>query len=375
MPSTELSRRALLGTAAAGSALVAGGALMPASAHAAPAPDAPRPPFYLGSYTSDGGHGLGAGTLDPATGTPTVTGWLDAVPDPSWLEPAPDRRTLYAISESAGTLHSFRLDRAGRPTPLNEQPTGAGPAHIALHPSGRHLFVSLYGGGAVVTHPVGADGRVGPRTDVATHVPGPGQPAARAHQIVPDPSGRWLLSVDLGLDSIYVYTLEAGRLRQRSQFRLRTGAGPRHLVFHPRGGYVYVANELDSTVAVCRWRSGELSVEQVLDPLLEPAGTRNYPGEIAVSPDGRFVYVTNRGDNSVAVFGATPQGHRLRLLATPSCGGNWPRHLALDPSGRWLHVANQRSGDVTWFPVDRASGLPGPLAGRLAAPAVTQFLA
>ncbi|GIG62142.1 3-carboxymuconate cyclase [Longispora fulva] len=361
MPDTELSRRALLGaTAATGSAL-----LMPEAA-AARAPElAARPRVYLGTYTADGGHGLGVGALDPATGTPTVTSWLTGVPDPSWVDVSPDRRFLYTISESGGTVHAFRLDSAGHPAPLNQQPTGKGPAHVVLHPDGRHLLVSLYGGGAVVAHPVLPDGRVGPASDTVRH---PG--TAHAHQIVVDPSGRWLLAADLGLDSVYVYELKEGRFRQHRQVRLRKGAGPRHVVFHPGGEFVYVANELDSTVAVCRWRAGDLVVGQVLSTRPADAPGANYPGEIAISADGRFVYVSNRGDNTVAVLGTT--GDRLRLLATPSCGGDWPRHLGLDATGRWLHVANQRSGDVTWFPLDH--GLPGPLAGRLQAPAVAQVL-
>jgi 6-phosphogluconolactonase len=153
------------------------------------------------------------------------------------------------------------------------------------------------------------------------------------------------------------------------------GSGPRHLAFHPAGEFAYVAGELDSTVTTCRWSDGMLSILESSSTLLSGESTySNYPGEIAVSKDGRFVYVTNRGSNTVAVFAVHDDGERLELLATPASGGDWPRHLAIDDSGRWLYVANERSGELAWFPLDPETGLPGELAGTLPVPGVTQIL-
>jgi 6-phosphogluconolactonase (cycloisomerase 2 family) len=268
-------------------------------------------------------------------------------------------------------VHALRLDGSGVPTAANRQRTGAGPAHVRVHPREAYLFTSLYGGGAVVAHPILADGTVGPPSDVRRHGAG-----SHAHQVVVDPSGRWLLAADLGLDRVYIYQLdaEAGRLREAGRTALAAGAGPRHLAFHPGGGHAYVANELDSTVTVCSWQDGVLTPDRTLPTVLAPPPTRNHPAEVLVSPDGRFVYVANRGDNSVAVFTVDDGGAALTLRATPTCGGDWPRHLAIDPSGHWLYAVNQRSNDVVWFGLDPESGVPGDAAGRLAVTAPAHLL-
>jgi 6-phosphogluconolactonase (cycloisomerase 2 family) len=329
--------------------------------------------FHLSGYTASGGRGIGTGTVDTATGALTVESWFDGVAEPSWSDRSPDGTVLYATSElfPDGLVHALRLDDNGVPTALNRQRTGAGPAHVQVHPGGAYLFTSLYGGGAVVTHPILPDGTVGPASDVRRHGTG-----SHAHQVVVDPSGRWLLAADLGLDRVYVYQLdvEAGRLREAGRTALAAGAGPRHLAFHPGGGHAYVANELDSTVTVCSWQDGVLTPDRTLPTVLASPPTRNHPAEVLVSPDGRFVYVANRGDNSVAVFTVDDDGAALTLRATPTCGGDWPRHLAIDPSGHWLYAVNQRSNDVVWFGIDPESGVPGDAAGRLAVTAPAHLL-
>jgi 6-phosphogluconolactonase (cycloisomerase 2 family) len=194
--------------------------------------------------------------------------------------------------------------------------------------------------------------------------------------VVIDPTGRWVLAVDLGLDAVLVYELDAtkGKLQERSRVRFKAGSGPRHLALHPTGAYAYVVGELDSTVTVCGWQDGTLTPGAVVSTRLKPAGKQNAPAEILVSADGRFGYVSNRGDNTVAVFAVSGAGAVLRLTATPSCGGDWPRHLAIDPTGRRMYVANERSGDVSWFGLDDATGLPVGKAAKVAAKAVTRIL-
>jgi 6-phosphogluconolactonase (cycloisomerase 2 family) len=208
-------------------------------------------------------------------------------------------------------------------------------------------------------------------------VPDAGRGAAHAHQVVFDPTGLWALSVDLGTESVYVEGFDpaTGTLGEPVRVRSAAGAGPRHLAFHPTGGYAYVANELNSTVTVCRWQDGVLTPGTSLSTLsVPPPATRNYPSGIVVSPDGRFVYVANRGDNSIAVFAVSGDGAALELVATPSCGGDWPRHLVLAPGGAWLYVANQRSGDVCWLPVDPGTGVPGAVAGSVDVPSAAHIL-
>ena len=334
-----------------------------------------RQQCQLGTYTSSGGPGIGTGWIDPATGRPEIEHWIGDVEDPSWVEAGTDGRILYAVSELTpdGLVSALR-----GPDLLNSVPTGEKPAHLAVHPSGRFLFTALYDGGGVVVHPIEPDGSVGPAGDRHEHAAAarPGE-VAHAHQIVIDPIGDDVLVVDLGTDSIHRYRLDptTGRLSATGRTRLAAGSGPRHLAFHPSGSHAYVAGELDSTVTVCA-RTDDTLVPGAVFPALPDGvddGGRNYPGEILVSADGRFVYLSNRGSNTIAVFAIGTDPGDLTLLAAPSAAGDWPRHLAIDRTGRWLYCANERSGDLTWFPLDPQTGQPGPPAGRLAVPGIAQF--
>jgi 6-phosphogluconolactonase len=317
--------------------------------------------FYAGSYTSSGGPGILLGTADPATGALTVQVTSAAVADPSWLAIGPN--SLYAISESNGTVSAVDPATLAVRTTVA---TGSGPAHVALHPGGRFLFTSLYDGGATVTHPIATNGTVQARTDNRKQGSG-----SHAHQIVADPAGQFLLAMDLGRDSVFVYTLSGNRLTLTRQVPFPAGTGPRHLAFHPGGRYAYLAGENGNTVTVCAWQNGVLTPGQVV-----PASpvSPNYPGEITTSADGRFVYVSNRGADTVGVFTVEDDGATLAPLAAPPCGGDWPRNLALTPEGTWLYVANQNSGTITWLPVDPATGVPGPVAGHLSVPGAAQIV-
>ncbi|WP_433334654.1 lactonase family protein [Spirillospora sp. CA-294931] len=305
---------------------------------------------FLGGYTSAGGRGLLVARAGPA-GTLTVRESVD-VPDPSFLALSPGGRRLYAVSEvDDGRVLAFALTREGSPRPLGHRSAhGAAPAHLSVHPSGRYLLSATYSGGTVAVHPIRPDGSLGPSAHVVRHDGAEPHP----HQIVTAPDGRFVLAVDLGTDSVLVYRLDlaTGRLDRHSRARLRPGAGPRHLAFHPGGHTAYVINELDSTVTVCAYDRGRLTPGQIVSTVPEGTTTPNYPGEILVSPDGRHVYGTNRGHDSVAVFAT--RGRRLRLVTTVACGGHWPRHMELARGGRLLYVANQRSGSVTAFTVSGA---------------------
>ncbi|GAA2477368.1 lactonase family protein [Winogradskya humida] len=321
--------------------------------------------FHLGTYTSAGGPGIAAGHLDPTTGRPAVESSTAVVPEASWLANSAAGSILYAISEQErGTISALTpaLDLLGTVA------TGNGPAHVAVHPDGSFLFVSLYGEGAVVTHPINADGTPAAATDRRSHGTG-----AHAHQVVVDPLGAYVLAVDLGRDTVFTYALDrrAGSLTEVTRVELPAGSGPRHLVFHPSGTVAYLANELNSTVTVCSYAEGVLQPGQVV-PAAPETGVTNYPGEIAVSPDGSHVYVSNRGTNTVGVFTTGADGTTLTRVAAPSCGGDWPRHLALDPAGERLYVANQRSGTIAWLPL--LDGIPGQVGGTVAAPGAAQIL-
>ncbi|MGA4967495.1 lactonase family protein [Streptomyces pseudogriseolus] len=324
-------------------------------------PSGPRP-LYLGTYTSveGGGEGIGLATYDPATGRITGAGVVGGVGDPSFLAVHPDGRTLYAVNEREdGAVTAVRLsDR----TVLGSSATGgSSPCHLSVHPGGRFLLSADYGSGSVAVHRIETSGALGELTALVTHsspAPGPGQQGPHAHQFVTAPDGGHVLAVDLGTDTVYTYRLDeqAGTLTEVSRAAARAGAGPRHLTFHPGGRYAYLADEVDDTVAVCAYEpsSGRLSIGEP-QPTGSGSGT-NYPAQFAVTADGRYAFLANRGHNSVARYAVEEDGARLRLLGTVPVGGDFPRHLALSPDGGLLFTANQRSGDVSVFHVDADSG-------------------
>ncbi|MFJ5785940.1 lactonase family protein [Streptomyces hydrogenans] len=331
---------------------------------------------YLGSFTSAGGRGVLAADVDPATGGLTVTGGTDAVADPSYLTLAGG--VLYAVSETDPGAVAALDPKGPAPCPLGAPVPvgGSGPTHLSV--AAGHLLTAHYTSGSVSVLPLAADGTPGPVTAVLHHE-GSGPVADRqagphAHQILPDPSGRWVLSVDLGTDSVRVCALDpaTGALRPHGETTLRPGYGPRHLAFHPDGGHLYVVGELEPAVTVCRWDAERGEPTPLAEiPLADTDGAGPaYPSAVVVAPDGRFLWVAVRGTDTLAVLVLSPAGDEAIRSATVSCGGSWPRDLALDPSGRRLYAANERSGDVTWFDVDPETGTPV-RAGSVEVPAVT----
>ncbi|WP_309248466.1 lactonase family protein [Streptomyces sp. MNP-20] len=346
---------------------------------------------YVGSFTAAGGPGVVSAAVDPDSGALTVLAATDAVPDPSYLALAPGAGTLYAVSETSdGALAAFRVPGGGsagsgssgepgdrpellaRPVPVQ----GDAPTHLTLHDG--HLIAANYGSGSLTAVPVHADGSLAPAPAAVLRHEGSGphpqrQQAPHAHQVLADPSGRWVVSVDLGTDSVRVCALGGdGRLTLHREIALRPGSGPRHLAFHPRGERAYVLNELAPTLTVCAWDAADGNLKPLSEtPVLAGAPDGDaYPSAIVVAPDGRFLWTATRGEDVLSVFALDPQGDTARLTATVPCDGHWPRDLALDPSGRFLYAANERSGDVTWFTVDPDTGLPR-RAGAVAVPAAS----
>jgi 6-phosphogluconolactonase len=323
---------------------------------------------YLGTYTTwpGGGTGIGLASYDQTTGQLRATGVFPGVANPSFV--IESGRTLYAVNEqSSGSVTSIAVGAGGGLRIINTQSTGgADPCHLALDPSGRYLLSANYSSGSVSVHPVKADGGLGARTDLVTHKgSGPDrerQEGPHAHQVLPDLAGKHLLAVDLGTDSVYSYQLDTttGKLALVGTAKVKAGAGPRHLAFHPTGAFAYIANELDSTIVAAAYDAdrGVLTPGQALRtvPAGAPTTPRNYPAEVVVSADGRFVYVSNRGHDSVALFAVEQGGARLRFVETVPTGGKFPRHVTFDPSGRFLFAANQNSNTVTSFRVDPATG-------------------
>jgi 6-phosphogluconolactonase len=315
--------------------------------------------IYVGSYTTQagGGEGIGFGPIDAMR----VVGTTD---DPSFLTRSADGRFLYATNElGAGRVSAFAIQDDGSLEFLNDQSTGgADPCHLEIDPSGSFLLSANYSSGSVAIHPIAEDGSLGEATQILQREgTGPNeerQEGPHAHQVAFDPAGAYAFDIDLGSDSVYVSTLTSeGRLEEVDRLAVHPGAGPRHLVFQPRGGAAYVINELDSTLTVCSYGDGKLAIVQTVSTRPEGAEGTNFPAEVLISGDGRFVYGSNRGDDSIAVFAVAADGLSVELIQTIGSGGSWPRHLAFSNDGSQLYAANERSDSVAMFTVDQTSGV------------------
>jgi 6-phosphogluconolactonase len=340
--------------------------------------------LYVGTYTEGGRTaGIYLVQMDLRSGELRQVGSTNAGANPSFLAFHPNGRVLYAVNEvtehngtPTGAVSAFAIDR-DRLTRLNEQVShGGAPCYVSVNRSGRVALVANYVGGNVAILPIQSSGALSAAAHVVQHR-GTGPNASRqesphAHCILLDPSDRFALVADLGIDRVLVYRLnhDAGTLHhiEGGDAVMRPGAGPRHLAFHPRLPFVFVANELDSTVTTLRFdgERGVLTPQQSRSSL--PAGWSgtNYPADIHVASTGR-VYVSNRGHNSIAVFSVASTGD-LALEQVVSTDGDWPRNFTLDPTGRWLLVANQRSGSIVVFARDAQTGRLTATAHRIALP-------
>jgi len=317
---------------------------------------------YVGSYTGEsGGEGEGIALLrrDPGTGDLTRLGLAARTPSPSFLARHPTLPVLYAVNElGLGTVSAFAVAPDGALELLEVRPTGGGhPCHLAVTRDGRHLAVANYSSGSVSVLPIGPDGRPGERADLIDldgHGPDPErQKGAHAHMVMPDGTGHVLIA-DLGSDRVWRARLDplSGRLADlAAAIAAAPGTGPRHLRPAP-DGTVLLVGELSADLSW--YRPGDGGLEQCgVRPVTTVTGV-SYPSELVIGRDGRFVYVANRGPDTVAVFGWDGAG--ATLVGEVPTGGVWPRHIAL--FGDHLYVANERSQCVTVLRVDPESGLP-----------------
>lgn len=334
--------------------------------------------IYLGCFTT-GARGEGSGiTLaeqDADTGELAMVGEVAPAVSPAFLAWHPDGTKLYAANEAeGGAVTGYAVDPGtGGLRELGRQPTGGkGPCHLVVHPGGRYVLVANYGSGHLTAVPLDADGAPGPYTHLIHHEgSGPNQSRQReahVHHVRVTPDGGYVLAVDLGIDAVVTYRLDegTGKLERLGQAATAPGAGPRHLAFSPDGRYVYVAGELDSTVTTFELdtATGTLTALGAVPSTSTPAAAGdpdNYPSEIGISEDGRFLYVANRGRDLVGTLAV--DGPQVRPIADVPTGGAWPRHLAV--VGQHLYVANERSHEVTHFRLDSDSGVPEPAADVL----------
>jgi 6-phosphogluconolactonase len=294
---------------------------------------------------------------------------------PSFLALHPSGRFLYAVGEigsfqgaKTGVLSAFLIDpRTGDLALLNQQPSeGTGPTHLVVDKAGKNVLIANYGGGNVVVLPIDADGKLKPVSSNQVHQgsgPNKGrQEKPHAHGIYLDAAERFALAPDLGADRVFVYRFDAakGALEPHGAGSPEPGSGPRHLAFHPTGKYVYVINELTSTIAVFSWDAdkGALALVQTISCLPAGFSGTSWTAEVEVSADGRFVYGSNRGDDSLAVFAVEASTGRLTVKGHVPVGGKNPRHFTIDPTGRYILAGHQASGTIAVLRLDPATGMP-----------------
>ena len=330
------------------------------------------------------GRGIHLFRVDRGSGALTPHGLVEMGTSPSCLALNAAGTRLYSANETdrigddkQGSISAFAVNRTdGRLELLNTvRSGGAGPTYVSVHPAGRHLLVANYFGGSVAVLPILADGRLGEASDVkvdagkigptrATNAP-PGSFAfsghdrTHAHMIQADPSGRFVLHVDLGLDQILLWKFdgERGVLTPGDPpfVSLPPGDGPRHFHFHPNGRWFYSIQEEGSTLVLFDYEGGRLTPRQTISTLPPGFAGSNFCSEILVSADGRHVYAGNRLHDSIGIFSVSPDG-TLKYVGEEWTRGNYPRSFGFDPTGRFLYCCNQRGDTVAVFRVDRGSG-------------------
>ena len=328
---------------------------------------------YVGCFSGGGrnarGEGISVYRVGPDPDEWLLVQLLQDRTSPSFLVRDPKRPLLYAVHERAGQASVLRVDpRSGELALVNQVATGGlNPTHLALDPTGRFLVIANYGGGSVSVVPVLADGSLGARSHLVALEGALGphkteQSTPHPHQCCFDPSGRHVAVPDKGLDRVFMFRLDpaTGRLQAADppSVAARSGAGPRHLGFHPAAPFAYVINELDSTVAVLRLEaaSGALTPIQVVPSVPSSFAGPNTGAAIEVSRSGRYVYASNRGHDSIVVFAVDPQQGTLTPRGWTSTGGRVPRFFCIDPSGTRVYAANQGSDTIVSCRLNPSSG-------------------
>lgn len=330
---------------------------------------------YVGTYTEPpNGHGEGIYIFrfDASSGALTPIEVVSGIVNPSFLATTPDGRYLYAVSEiDEGQIVAYSRDeRSGELTLLNRQPThGASPCYVGIDAGGNLVYVANYNGGNIAAFPLLRNGRLNPATSVIAHEGSSINPRRQGephpHMIAPSPDDRFVLATDLGTDRVMIYEvdLSSGDLRPNTQGAVSAevpkGAGPRHFAFSPTGRVLYVINELSSTVTVFSYDhdTANLTALQTLSTLPDNFSGESYCAHILVSPDGRFVYGSNRYHDSLAIFAVNAADGTLSPITHEPTRGKTPRNFAMDPSSTWLLAANQESDTIVPFRRDLDSGM------------------
>ncbi|QDU30922.1 6-phosphogluconolactonase [Anatilimnocola aggregata] len=351
---------------------------------------------YLGTYTGAKSKGIYLSEFDADSGKLSEPKLVAETVNPTFLALHPDGKHLYAVNEvgeflgkKAGGITAFSIDEKGGLTQLNQQHSGGpGPCHLVVDRQGKCVLAANYGGGSCCAVVLKDDGSLGEVTSFIQHennpVPGPNGKVRvpRGHSINVSPDNKLALCADLGLDKVVIYSLDAatGKLSPHEPGFGKTPdrAGPRHFAFHPSGKTAYAINETGSSMTVFDFDAakGSLTEVQTLSTLPEGFTANNSTAEVVVHPSGKFVYGSNRGHNSIAVFKVDEATGKLTAAGHQGEGIKTPRNFNIDLTGKWLLVGNQSGNDVLVFKIDQQTGALTPTANRieLAAPVCIKFL-
>jgi 6-phosphogluconolactonase len=376
-----LSRRQTL-------ALLGGAAAIAAAPHSAAAdqpgsfgrPSAAKPRFvYVGTYTAPGvppggthpstAVGIYAFKMNPNDGGLTGIQVVDNIPNPSYLALHPKLPRLYCVNEmTAGAVSCFAISQTnGTLALINSAPTnGKDTTHLSVDSSGQYLLAASYTSGNFQVFQIAGDGSIGAMTDNVQSVgngtgPNPArQEGPHAHQILNDFNGNHVFGVDLGADKVNVWNLTAGKLvpNEVPFVPIASGSGPRHMAFHSDGEHAYVLDELASSVTVFDYDPVRAAFiwKQTISTLPPDFTGMNTTAEIRIHPNGRFLYNTNRGHNSVTIFEIEKKTGELEVVGWESTRGQWPRGMNIDPSGTFLYAANQNTDNIAVFRIQQDSG-------------------
>ena len=339
---------------------------------------------YIGTYTHGDSEGIYVYRLNLSSGALEFESKATGVESPSFLALHPEHRFLYSVNavqkvegKPSGGVSAFRIDsETGELSFLNQQLScGPGPCHLSVDRTGRYVLVANYAGGSVAMLPIQADGSLGEATDFVQHggssVNPDRQQGPHAHSINIDPDNRFAFAPDLGIDKIMIYELDLthGKLKPNSQpwVQVHAGAGPRHFDFHPKGRWAYAINELDSTMTAFSYDRSEGRLTEIgsVATLPDDFDDTSHCADVHVSPSGKFVYGSNRGHDSIAIFAVDEHTGRLTPVGHESTQGEIPRNFAIDPTGTFLLAANQATSTIVTFRIDSETGDLDP-AGHVA---------
>jgi 6-phosphogluconolactonase len=352
--------------------------------------------LYIGTYTGQYSKGIYAYRFNSKSGQLAPLGLVAETANPSYLAVHPSQKFLYAANEvddfegkKAGSISAFALDaKTGKLAFLNTVSSrGADPCYVTVDKTGKYALVANYSGGSVAAFPIGDDGRLGEASAFIQHT-GHGtnperQEGPHAHSINLSPDNRFAVAADLGLDELLVYRFDAtkGSLAAHEPpfAKVNPGAGPRHFDFHPQGKFAYAINEMGSSITAFAYDAagGVLKELQTISSLPKDYSGSNDDADIHVHPSGKFLYGSNRGHDSIAVFAIDPDKGTLTLVEHVSTQGKTPRNFGIDPSGRYLFAANQNSDNIVVFRIDSQTGrlTPAGLTLEVPSPVCVKFVA